>query len=174
MSEPTHSRSGPKLAVAPEGAGTVAPAAAGLTEVGWKEWIALPELGVPRLVAKVDTGAKTCALHAFYVEPFRQEGAQWVRFGLHPLRKSARRVVQCSAPVVDFRKVRDSGGHEEYRYVIATTVVAGELQFECEMTLTKRDTMRYRFLLGRNAIRDRFLVNPARGYALGKPPARRS
>ena len=132
----------------------------------------MPELGVARLVAKVDTGAKTCALHAFYVEPFKWDGEEWVRFGLHPLRKSKRRVLHCSAPVADYRRVRDSGGHEEFRYVIETTVVLGDQQFRSEMTLTKRDTMRYRFLLGRNAIRSRFVVNPARSYRMGKPVTR--
>lgn len=141
-------------------------------EIGWKEWVSLPGLGVSRIVAKVDTGAKTSALHAFYVEPFKWDGEPWVRFGLHPLRKSSRRVMHCSAPVKDHRRVRDSGGHEEYRYVIETTIVVGEQQFASEITLTRRDTMRFRFLLGRNALRNRYVVNTARSYCLGKPIAK--
>ena len=137
-------------------------------ELGWREWISLPTLGIQNLLAKVDTGAKTCALHAFYVDPFDNEGEEWIRFGLHPLRKSKKKVIHCSARINDFRSVRDSGGNEEKRYTIETPVILGENTFFCEMTLTNRDSMRYRFLLGRNALRIKYLVNPARSCVLGK------
>jgi hypothetical protein len=138
-------------------------------ELGWREWISLPDLGVVRLLAKVDTGAKTCALHAFYVEPFDQDGERWVRFGLHPSRMSTQEELHCIARINDHRAVRDSSGNEELRYVIETPITIGAGLFTCEMTLTNRDSMRYRFLLGRNALRGRYTIDPARSCILGKP-----
>ena len=140
-----------------------------LTEIGWREWISLPDLGIDKLLAKVDTGAKTCALHSFYVDPFERDGEAWLHFGLHPLRKSAKKVVHCMARQKDFREVRDSGGNVEKRYVIETAIAMGKDVFACEMTLTNRDSMRYRFLLGRNAIRLGYTVNPAMSCCLGRP-----
>ena len=141
----------------------------GLVELGWREWISLADLGDVKLLAKVDTGAKTCALHAFYVDPFDKDGENWVRFGLHPSRKSSKKEIHCVARINDHRPVRDSSGNEELRYVIETPITVGTIVFACEMTLTNRDSMRYRFLLGRNAIRGRYIVNPARSCILGKP-----
>jgi hypothetical protein len=138
-------------------------------ELGWREWISLPDLAVAQLLAKVDTGAKTCALHAFYVEPYDQGGERWIRFGLHPSRKSISKEVHCTARISDHRAVRDSSGNEELRYVIESRIKMGAASFACEMTLTNRDSMRYRFLLGRNALIGRYTVNPARSCILGKP-----
>jgi hypothetical protein len=140
-----------------------------LIELGWREWISLPHLGINKLLAKVDTGAKTCALHSFYVDPFQKDGESWLRFGLHPFRKSTKRVIHCQARQKDYREVRDSGGKVEKRYVIETDIILGLRVFQCEMTLTNRDSMRYRFLLGRNALKPDYLVNSARSCTMGKP-----
>ena len=136
--------------------------------LGWREWIELPGLGVDGILAKVDTGAKTCALHTFYIDDFEREGEQWIRFGLHPNRHSDRRAVHCEARVKEKRDVTDSGGHVENRYVIETEIKVGDDFYLTDITLTNRDNMKYRFLLGRNAIRRRFVVDPAGSYRLGK------
>ncbi len=136
--------------------------------LGWREWISLPDLGVDKILAKIDTGAKTSALHTFYIDDFERDGQKWLRFGLHPNRHSDRQAIHCEAPLKEKRDVTDSGGHTENRYVIDTTFQVGNDRFVAEMTLTNRDNMKYRILLGRNALRRRFAVDPARSYRLGK------
>ena len=136
--------------------------------IGWREWVGLPDLGIRQIKAKVDTGARTSAIHAFELITEERKDGLWVKFGVHPDQRSEASVIWCEAPVKEARVVRDSGGHEEERLVIETTVRLGEHIWPMEATLTSRDNMGFRMLLGRTAIRDRFAVDPSRSYLIGK------
>ena len=139
------------------------------TEIGWREWVALPELGIPGIKAKVDTGARTSSLHTYYIESFREGDRDMVRFRIHPLQNRADIEIVCVAPIIDIRLVKDSGGHVEERFVIETPVSLGGQQWPIEITLSCRDNMLFRMLLGRTAIVDGYLhVNPDRSYVTGK------
>ena len=140
-----------------------------LITVGWREWVYLPELGLPWLKAKIDTGARTSCLHAFSIEPFEKNQKKWVRFGIHPNQDDTDTEIYCEAEVVDERVVTDSGGHQEERYVISSRLVMGQLDLPVELTLTNRDTMRFRMLIGRTAMENRIVVNPTASFLLGKP-----
>jgi len=138
--------------------------------LGWREWVSLPDLGIEYIKAKVDTGARTSALHAFSTELYYEKGVKWVRFSIHPWQKRTDIEQACSARVIDERMVSDSGGHRERRMVIATTVCLGGKCWPIEMTLTNRDNMQFRMLLGRTAISGQFAVHPGASYRMGKKP----
>lgn len=139
--------------------------------IGWREWLSLPALGIPAIKAKVDTGARTSALHAFRTESFHRDGREHVRFWIHPLRGRNDVQIECEAPVVDRRIVRDSGGHTEERCFIRTLISAGGREWPAEITLTSREDMLFRMLLGRAALVEAGLqVDPVRSYALGRRP----
>ena len=141
-----------------------------LAVLGWREWVSLPELGLDEIKAKVDTGARTSALHAFEVRQFDIGGRRRVEFKMHPRQRDNETVIVCQADVIDERVVRDSGGHAEKRWVIETPVTIGDDTWPIEMTLTARDDMLFRMLLGRTAIRNRAVVDPGRSYLVGKMP----
>jgi ribosomal protein S6--L-glutamate ligase len=132
--------------------------------LGWEEWVMLPELGLGAIKAKVDTGARTSALHAFYVEAFGPARARKVRFGVHPLPRRSDIAVECTARLVDRREVKSSNGEIEERYVIETPIRIGERQWRIEVTLANRDMMSYRMLLGRQAIPRDGLVKPSASF----------
>ncbi|MEM7699523.1 MAG: RimK/LysX family protein [Verrucomicrobiota bacterium] len=136
--------------------------------VGWREWITFPEWSINAVKAKVDTGARTSAIHcATYEQIEGPDGDNWVQFEVEPDQRSTRRIV-CQAPIIAQRSVRDSGGHEELRFFVLAKGVLGEHQWEFELSLTQRPNMKFRMLLGRTALEDRFLVDPAKSYVAGK------
>lgn len=135
-----------------------------LPVIGWREWLTLPELGIARIKVKVDTGARSSALHATDIERFERRDASWVRFRVHPLQRSSRREVVAEAPLADWRMVRSSSGKATLRPVIRTSARLGELDWPIEVTLVNRDVMGFRMLLGRSAVRRRFLVDCGRSF----------
>jgi hypothetical protein len=132
--------------------------------IGWREWVSLPELGILNIKTKVDTGARTSALHAFSLRPFRENNCDKISFDIHPIQHNSTVVVTCTADIIDKRWVTDSGGHSEERFVISTPIILGNESWPIEITLTERDTMLFRMLLGRSAIRKRYVVDPARSF----------
>lgn len=137
-------------------------------KLGWREWVALPGLGLHAIKAKLDTGAKTSALHAFDIDHIDENGKEMIRFLIHPFQRKVGFHVECVAPLKDYREVHDSGGHKEMRYVIEADVLIASHRWPIELTLTDRDTMRFRMLLGRSAMEDRVLVDPSLSYQVGK------
>jgi len=141
--------------------------------VGWREWVSMPELGLPAVKAKVDTGARTSAIHAFDIEPFTHEnGEAWVAFSVLPLQRNNSIVRRCQAPLVDERTVTDSGGHREQRHFIRTQLVIGNVSRTVELTLAQRTEMLFRMLIGRTTLVPDVVVNPQLSYTLGRVRAR--
>lgn len=144
-----------------------------LPVIGWREWVALPDLDILAIKAKIDTGARSSALHAFDVETFEVRGQIRVRFKVHPYQRDCHRTIIAEAPLLEEREVRNSGGHAEMRPVILTQVHVQHQDWPIELTLTNRDVMGFRMLLGRQAVRDRFLVDPGQSYLQGLQPQHR-
>lgn len=141
--------------------------------VGNQEWCAFPELGLPAVKARIDSGAKTSSLHAWDIETFYENEIKMARFIVHPLQRDLSVTLACQAPVVDRRAVKSSSGIAQTRTVIATTLSLGGVEWPVELTLTNRDSMRYRMLLGRQAMADRILIDPSLAFQQGKvPPSR--
>lgn len=137
--------------------------------LGWREWVALPELGVPYIKAKLDTGARSSAIHAFDIERYEEGGQPRVRFSLHPRQRRPVPSVPADAAVLGTRQVRSSTGHHQERLLIRTPIeIAGEC-YDIELTLASRDAMGFRMLLGRQALRKHFLVDPGRSFVAGRP-----
>jgi hypothetical protein len=137
--------------------------------IGWREWIQLPELGIEHVKAKIDTGARTSALHAFDIHYLDSGDGVLVRFKVHPLQRDTTLTVSAIAPLLEKRHVRNSGGHAQERPVIKTPILLGHQQWDIELTLTNRDVMGFRMLLGREAVRRRFLVDPGGSFLLSTP-----
>lgn len=136
--------------------------------VGSEEWCSFPALGIPAVKARVDSGAKTSSLHAFNIHPFNRGREKWIAFEVHPIQRNRKTTVRCEALVTDRRYVKSSSGDREKRYVIASTIHIGGSSFDIELTLTNRDTMGYRMLLGREAMSGRMLVDPAASFSVGE------
>ncbi|MFC4242357.1 ATP-dependent zinc protease [Gryllotalpicola reticulitermitis] len=138
--------------------------------VGWREWVGLPGLGVPWVKAKIDTGAQTSALHAFGLREFTRDDRRWVRFEVHPWQRSSRDGAKVELPVHDRRRVRSSSGHLQERVVVLIELRMLDRTFPVEATLTRRDSMGFRMLVGREALSNGFLVDPVASYLGGEPP----
>ncbi len=138
--------------------------------IGWREWVSLPDLGVPWIKAKIDTGARSSSLHAFDMESFERDGKPWIRFEVHPWQRSAADAILVESPLIDSRSVRSSSGKPEERPVIRTQIDFGGQTRMADLTLTRRDEMGFRMLVGREAIRGEYLVDAGRSYRIGRPP----
>lgn len=141
--------------------------------IGWREWLALPDFGVTAIKAKVDTGAASSSLHAFRMERHRLGGTEMVRFEIHPRQRSAAGAVAVMAEVVDERPVRNPGGRNEMRPIIRATLRWADVDWVADINLTRRDEMGFRMLLGRKAMKTRFVVDPGTSYTGGRPKRER-
>ncbi len=139
------------------------------TIVGWREWVSLPGLGVPWIKAKVDTGARTSSLHAFDVEEVERDGDRWIRYSVHPWQGSDEDAVACESHVVEQRDVRSSSGHVEERYVVRLDVGLAGRVVDAEVTLSNRDEMGFRMLIGREALVRGYHVDAGGSYLGGRP-----
>nr|WP_314867400.1 30S ribosomal protein S6--L-glutamate ligase [uncultured Flavobacterium sp.] len=137
--------------------------------LGSEEWCSFPELGIPAIKARVDSGAKTSALHAINIAPFVKNDTNWVKFDINPIQNNVRTIIHCEAPLIDKRIVKSSSGFREQRYVIQTVLKLGNETWNIEMTLTNRDSMGFRMLLGREAMMGRVIVDPEKQYLLDAP-----
>ena len=135
--------------------------------LGSEEWCSFPDLGIPIIKARVDSGAKTSALHAINIIPFVKEGENWIKFDINPIQNNVKTVIHCEAKLIDKRIVKSSSGFREQRFVIQSDLKVGEHSWSIQMTLTNRDSMGFRMLLGREAMSGRVLVDPEQKYLLG-------
>jgi len=140
--------------------------------LGWREWVSLPEINLPAFKAKVDTGARTSAIHAHDIERFSTNGQQMVAFTVLPIQRNYTIMRRCEAPLVDIRDVTDSGGHTETRHVIATRMELSDVSKTIEITLTERRDMLFRMLLGRTSLASEFVVNPGLSFTCGRRSTR--
>ena len=140
-----------------------------LPVIGWREWVGLPDFGIEKIKVKVDTGARSSSLHAFDLQEFEREGKKWVRFQVHPVQRKSDNAVELEAMVLEFRSVRSSSGKATVRPVVITNIELLGITWPVELTLASRDEMGFRMLLGREAIRRRFLVDTGKSYYGGKP-----
>jgi len=138
--------------------------------LGWREWVGLPGVGVEWLKAKIDTGARTSSLHAFGLHTFARDGAEWARFEVHPWQRSSADAIEVELPVFDRRPVRSSSGHVEERVVVLLDLRLDGDVVPAEVTLTSRDAMGFRMLVGREVLSRGFVVDCAASYLGGKPP----
>lgn len=143
------------------------------TVIGWREWVKLPALGIDFVKAKIDTGARSSALHAFDIHVTSRRGIDIVRFKVHPLQRDTSVTIQAKAEVTDYREVRSSSGHRSLRPVIISPVELSGESWPIELTLVNRDEMGFRMLLSRGAVRGRFIVDPARSFMAGRGPTGR-
>jgi hypothetical protein len=141
-----------------------------LPVIGWREWAGLPELGIDHIKVKIDTGARSSALHAYDIRPVERGGETWVRFLVHPIQRDAHTTIECESPMLGERRVRSSTGKVTLRPVIVTPLDLGGRIWPIEVTLIRRDVMGFRMLLGRQAIRRRFLVHAGRSYLQSEKP----
>ncbi|BAZ44217.1 hypothetical protein NIES4102_12250 [Chondrocystis sp. NIES-4102] len=132
--------------------------------LGWREIITLPKLGIEQIKVKIDTGARSSALHAFAIKELQKDGKSIIRFQVHPIQRNNHYTVTAEAELLEYRKIRNSGGTTQLRPVVKTWVKLGEYQWSIELTLTNRDVMGFRMLLGRQAVRNRFLIDAGKSF----------
>jgi hypothetical protein len=137
-----------------------------LAIIGWREMLVLPELGISEIKAKIDTGARSSALHAFHIEKIIKNGKNMVKFQVHPYQRDSHTTITSEAELLEYREITNSGGHTQLRPVIKTIVKLGHQSWPIELTLTNRDVMGFRMLLGRQAVRKKFLVDPGGSFLL--------
>ena len=135
--------------------------------IGCEEWLSIKDLNIPIIKARVDSGAKTSSLHAYNINQFQENGKNYVRFDIHPIQNDRTTIQNCRGLVVDKRNVKSSSGNKEQRIVIKTPITLGGETWEIEVTLTNRDSMGYRMLIGRQAMTNRVLIDPDSSFCLG-------
>ena len=138
--------------------------------IGWRETVALPQLGISKIKAKIDTGARTSALHAFQIRMSDRKGKKIVHFQVHPFQRDSKTTIIAEAELLEYREVKNSGGAAQLRPVILTEVELGREKWKIELTLTNRDLMGFRMLLGRQAVRSKFLVDPGKSFIQSHHP----
>lgn len=132
--------------------------------IGWREFVALPQLKIDHIKAKIDTGARSSAIHAFNIQEVKEHGKRIIRFQIHPTQRDNQTIITAEAELLEYRRIRNSGGIAQLRPVIKTNIKLGQQIWSIELSLTDRDVMGFRMLLGRQAVRNKFLVNPGKSF----------